>query len=275
MKWYKSFLFLFTLNLCLLAPIWLFFHISFLVPAFVFLLSLNLFLVFFSPLHLKTTDFSVFVPDDPYTVSKIFENLKTVSNIKNVQLLKTKNQTDYSFFAFSSGRKSFLVLSENFLDCFSKEDVKLLLSYSLKMIQKGDLSFLSLLSNFLFLMEKILYILNYPFSFMTKKSAKKEKENMVLILILKSLSFVTRKLYRNLDKSFTDQKKENKKWAYLIWKVDSLTTVCPPKKALFLAPLFLTNPLTHSQWKCYISLQPLIKDRVKSLGVMHPPEKAF
>ena len=268
MKFYKSFLFLFIFNLCFILPTWFLFKVQFLIPLFVFLSALNLFLIFSSFLYFTKQNFTAFPPDDPYSVSKIFENLKTDYKISNVQLLKTSN-TNYSIFYFSGGNKSFIVLSEKLLECFSKKDIRYLLSYPFQMIQTGDLFFLSLLSGFLFLIEKILYGLNYPLRLILRRPYKKEMFS--LILLLKSCSFITKKLYRNLDKSFSNQKQDMEKQSLVLWKLHSLTKVCPPKMPFFTAPLFLTNPLTDSQWECYISLQPFIKERIEALNMAYPP----
>ena len=269
MKFYKSFLFLFVLNSLFILPVWLFLNLRFLIPAFVCLFILNLFLLFFISFYLrKKFSFSVFASEDPYGVSFVFEELKAIYNLKNIQLLKIK-QLSYSFFYFNGGKTSFVVLSEDLLENFSKEDIKRLLTYPFQMIKGGDLLFLTLLGSFLFLIEKALYFLNHPFFFFKKKPIK--KENFILVLVLKALSVMTKKIFYRLDTSFLSKGNNNKKQALLLWKLHGLAKTNPPKISPFLAPLFLTNPLTNSAWECYISLQPLIKDRVKSLIGVYPP----
>ena len=281
MKFYKSLLFLLTINLFCAISIWAVFGLRFLIPAFVFLLALNPFLIFFNHFYFAKQAFSFFTPDDPYRLNQTFEDLKKIYKIKNVQLVKTKNQTGYSVFYFTKGNKYFIAFSEGFLESFSKKDIKVLLSYVFQMIQTGDVFFLSLLSGFLFLIEKIIYSLNYPFSLLTKKAPK--KENLILIAFFRAFSLITRKIYKKLDKvfsfqetekgqrAFSFQKKEKEQLALLLWKMHCLAKVCPEKTPPFLAPLFLINPLTDSGWDCYISLHPLIRDRLQSLGVNYPP----
>ena len=227
--------------------------------------------MFFTGFHLrKSFSFSAFAPEEPFGVHLIFEDLKKTCNLSNVQLLKIK-QSGFFFFYFGNGCQFFVVLSEDFLESFSKEDIKCLLSYPFRMIQSGDLAFLTLLSGFLFLMEKLLYFLNYPF-FSFKKNPDK-KENLIFIFFLKILSPITKKIFYNQDKNLFlgKDKKNKKKQALFLWKLDNLMTVKSPKIFPFMAPLFLTNPLTNSVWQCYISLQPLIKDRVKTLTGTYPP----
>ena len=271
MKFYKSFLFLFGLNFLFIFPVWLFLDLRFLIPVFVFLLFLNLFFLFFITFYLrKFFSFSSFPPEDPYGAYLIFEDLKNSYNLNNIQLLKIK-RSGFSLFYFGNGYQFFVVLSEELLESVSKEELKCLLSYPFQMILSGDLAFLTLLSGFLFLMEKLLYLLNYPlFSF--KKNPDK-KENLTLIFILKVFSLITKNIFYRRDKNlFSDKdKKSKKKQALALWKLDSLTTVKPPKVFPFMASLFLTNPLTDSTWQCYISLQPLIKGRVISLMETYPP----
>ena len=269
MKFYKSFLFLLGLNLFLIWPVVLFVDLKFLIPAFVGLLILDLFLLFFSGFYLrKKFTFSVFSLDDPYEVNQLFENLKRDYNLKNIQLLKIKDE-NYSFFYFSYGGQSFVVLSENILENFSQEDIKCFLAYPFQMILSGHLLFLTLLSGFLFLMEKISYFLNYPLSFFKRKPLK--KESLFLVFVLKGLSFMTRKIFYKMDQNLYLKEDERKKQALFLWRLDGLTSVKSLKVSPFLAPLFLTNPLTNSDWKGYISLQPLIENRVRALIGSYPP----
>ena len=113
--------------------------------------------------------------------------------------LKIKNE-NYSFFYFSCGGQSFVVLSEDILENFSQEDIKCFLTYPFQMILSGDLLFLTLLSGFLFLIEKISYFLNYPLSFFKRKILSKKKVS-VLVFVLKGLSLMTRKIFYNMDKN--------------------------------------------------------------------------
>ena len=270
MKFYKSFLFLFGLNFLFVLPVWLFLDLRYLVPVFVFLLILNLFLLFSAGFYLKRNfSFSAFVPEDPYGVHSIFEDLKNTYNLRDIQLLKIKHK-DCSFFCFCTGKKSFVILSEDLLESFSKRDIKLLLSYPFQMAKSGDLFFLTLLSGFLFLMEKLLYFSNYPLSFFKKDLAKK-KENLFLFLVLGALSLMTRNIFYKVDKNVFLREQRGKEQALFLWRLDSVFTVNPPKVFPFMAPLFLTNPLTDLIWQGYISLQPLIKERIKRLTGVYPP----
>ena len=270
MKIYKSFLFLLILNLLFALPLWAFLGIKFLIPLFALLLPGNLFLIFFNYFDFNKKNFSFFTPDDPYQISQSFEELKKTYNVKNVQLLKIKDQTDPSFFYFAKGYKCSIAVSENLLKNFSKEDMQMLLSYVLRMIQTGDLFFLTILSGFLFLIERMMFYLHYPLSLLTRKPIK--KDHLVLIFLLKTFSYLTKRIYKKMDKALASQKKgEKEQLAFLLWKLDSFAKVCPPKIPLFLAPLFLINPLTDSGWGCYISLHPLIRERLKSLSVKYPP----
>ena len=269
MKFYKSFLFLFGLNFLFVLPVWLFFDLRYLVPVSVFLLILNLFLVFFAGFYLKRNfSFSAFVPEDPYGVHSTFEGLKNIYNLRNVQLLKIKHK-GYSFFYFCTGKKSFFVLSEDLLEGLSKRDIKLLLSYPFQMAKSGDLFFLTLLSAFLFLIEKLLYFSNYPLSFFKKDSAK--RGNLFLFLVLGALSLMTKNIFYREDKNVFLREQKGQEQALFLWRLDSIFTVNPPKTPPFMAPLFLTNPLTDSIWQGYIPLQPLTQKRIKHLTGIYPP----
>lgn len=218
----------------------------------------------------KIFSFSVFTLEDPYGISRAFEDLKTKCDLQNVQLLKAENLNS-AFFYFSFGSQSFVVLSEDILKNFSLEEVKHFLAYPFKMIQSGDLLFLTLLSSFLLFLEYILYFLNYPLSFFKRSFYK--KEGITVVFVLKLLSLITKGIFYNMDKKPLLNHSENDKGerALLLWKLDSLVRNNPSQSSPFLAPLFLMNPLTDSDWGCYISLQPLIKNRVESLIGVYPP----
>ncbi len=269
MKFYKSFLFLFILNSFFVWPVLLFLKTEILIPVFVFLFLFDLFLLFFVGIYLKRHfSYSAFTPDDPYGISLIFENLKKIHKLKNIYLFKTK-ELKSAFFCFSVGKKSFIVLSENLLENLSKQNRECLLHYPLQMIKSGDLFFLTLISGFLFFIDKFLYFLNYPVYLFKNKSVK--KEYLSLIFILKIMSLITKKIFYNTDKRIFFNKAKKIQQGVFLWKLDSITTVCPPKTPFFMTPLFLTNPLADSGWRSYISLQPLMKNRLKALDIPYPP----
>ena len=270
MKFYKSFLFLLILNLLLVLPLLFFLDLRFFVLLFVFLSLLNAFLLFSAGFYLrKTFLFSTFPPDDPYGVSLAFEELKKSSGLKNIQLLKTK-QLNSAFFCFSYGSRSFVVLSEDILESFSKENIRCLLSYPFQMVQSGDLFFLTLLSGFLLLLEKFVSFLNYPLSFFNRKKSLK-RESLFMVFVLKVLSLMTKTIFYKTDKKLLLEEGDKEQQALFLWRLDSLMKLNPPAVRPFSAPLFLTNPLTKSSWEHYISLQPLMEARLRSFGVSYPP----
>ena len=270
MKFYKSFLFLLILNCLLVLPMLVFLDLRFFILIFVFLSLLNTFLLFFAGFYLhKTFLFSAFPPDDPYGVSLAFEELKKSSGLKNIQLLKIK-QLNSAFFCFSYGSQSFVVLSEDILESFSKENIRCLLSYPFQMVQSGDLFFLTILSGFLLFLEKILGFLNYPLSFFKSKKSLK-KESLFMVFVLKVLSLMTKTIFYKTDKKLLSKTGDKGQQALFLWRLDSLMKLNPPNVRPFLASLFVTNPLTKSSWEHYISLQPLIEARLRSFDVPYPP----
>lgn len=269
MKFYKSILFLLVLDLLFVLPVWFFLDVRFLIPTFVFLLIFNLSLFFFPDFYLrKKFLFSVFTPDDPYGVSVLFEDLKKQNDFKDIQLLKIAG-LDCAFFYFNLGKKVFVALSEDILQNFPKENIKYFLSYPFYLSRSGDLLFLTLLSGFLFFTEKLIYFLSYPIFFIRKKSVK--KENLFLVFILSCCSLITKRIFYKADKNLFLKEEDKKKQALFLWKLNAFMRLKSTKNFPFLAPLFLTNPLTDSDWECYISLQPLIEDRLKSLTGVYPP----
>ena len=205
MKFYKSFLFLFILNSLFIGLASFFLSLHFFIPLFVFLLVLNVYLLFFTPYNLKKSfEFSAFAPEDPFQLHASFKALKKEYDLKNIQLLKVKSEEPLFFF-FSGGRRSFVAFSETFLQTFSKKDIKCFLSYPFVMAKSQDLLFLSLLSRFLFLTQKISYFLSYPLLifFKSARLKKQDKESLLLALMLKILYFWTKKIFFKADKAIS------------------------------------------------------------------------
>ncbi|MDE0092411.1 MAG: hypothetical protein OXN83_03895, partial [Oligoflexia bacterium] len=168
-KFYKTFLFLFILDAFLILPVGLLFPVQFLIPGCVLALILDIFLLFFMTIYIKKTYlFSAFPPDDPYKLYPAFERLKNQYHLKNAQLLKLQ-KVDSVCFYLSDLSGSILVLSDSVLESFSQEDISCFLSYAFQKIKSGDLLFLTVLSSFLFLFEKLFYFLNYPFILLKRK----------------------------------------------------------------------------------------------------------
>ena len=134
------------------------------------------------------------------------------------------------------------------------------------MMRSRDLFFLTLLSGFLFLIKKGFSFLFYPFGLFQKKSLK--KESLIFIFIINFFSLVTKKMFYKVDKNLL--LKGHTHLDLFLWKFHSLTRVQPLKISLFFTPLFFMNPLTDSSPECYISLQPLIKERIEFLGQSYP-----
>ena len=268
MKFYKTFLFLFSLNALLLLPVALLFNVRFLIPTCVFIIALDIFLLFFTIIYIKRAYlFSAFPPDDSYKFYPAFKKLKQQYSLKNIQLLKLQELNSAVFYA-SDFSGSIIVLSENILESFSQKDIERFLSYAFQKIKSGDLLFLTVLSAFLFLFGKVFYILNYPFIFLKKKKS----DHFELAGLLRVLSMITKSVFYNNDKKLLSQEEKNgKNQALFLWKLESFIKLNPPQLPAFFAPLFLTNFLTNPNRKGYIALQPLIKNRLKKLVGSFPP----
>ena len=175
---YKIFLFLFVLSTFLIGLVALLFPAHFLILAFVLAFVLSVFLLFFMTVYVKNNyELSVFPPDDSYNLSSLFEKFKKTYSLQNVQLLKIKD-IDSACFYLSSPTDSLIILSENILESFSPEDIACFLNYAFQKIKSGDALFLSSLSSFLFLFEKLFSALNYPLSFLKNKKRKRLKKNL-------------------------------------------------------------------------------------------------
>ena len=267
MKFYKTFLFLFSLNALLILPMSLLFHVRFLIPICLLALVLDVFLLCFMTFYTrKTSLFSAFPPDDPYKLSFCFEQLKQKNNLKNIQLLKLQG-VDSACFYLSDLGGSLVVLSENILESFSQKDRAYFLSYAFQKIKSGDALFLTVLSAFLFFVENFFYVLSYPFVFLKKQKT----EILDKGLIFKILSLITRNTFYNNDKLLLKEEAQKRDQAIFLWKLNSFLSLNPPQLPRFFAPVFLTNFLTNLYEKDYISLQPLIKRRIKKLVGSYPP----
>jgi len=82
---------------------------------------------------------------------------------------------------------------------------------------------------------------------------------------------MTRGVFYKSDQSLFGSEKEKANQALFLWRLHGFMQLKNRPVFPFLAPLFLTNPLTDWAWENYISLQPLIKGRVKFLVKDYPP----
>ena len=215
----------------------------------------------------KNYIFSAFPPDDSYKIHSVFERLKLQYNLKNVQLLKAQGMDSLCFY-MAGLNQSTVILSENVLESFSERDMACFLSYAFQKIKSGEALFLTVLSSFIFLLERVFYILNYPFSFFKKQKI----DSRGMMFLFKLLSFTTKRIfYRNDKKLSLNKNQPAREQALFLWKLDSFIKLNPPQLPVFFAPLFLISFLTNSYGESYSSLQPLIKDRVKKLVGSFPP----
>lgn len=269
MRFYKSFLFLFFIDFLLIGLVVLFLDIQYLIPAVACIAVLDGLLLFFMSFYLKRKNiFSAFPPDDSYGLSLLFEKLKKEYQVDNVQLLKVNNLSP-SFFYFASPQQSFIALSEDILENFSKENIQFLLSYAFHFIKSGDLLFLTLLSSALYFLQRFFYFLNYPLFFVRKRMKKRGSLAVAFVFLL--LSGMTRKIFLRGDTFLSSHQNLKENQALFLWRMDSFLKLHSPKISPFMSPLFLTNPLTDSYSECYVPLQPLMEKRMKLLIGSYPP----
>ncbi|MGI9549417.1 MAG: hypothetical protein ACR2M7_05560 [Bdellovibrionales bacterium] len=261
---FKPILLLFITNLAFSWPIFVFLKAPFFIPTIAALLVFDIYLCFFYPNRvLKFFDLQHFAPNDAWKVTPLFEELKKTSSL-NVHIYKTKNPFPLSF-CFGSPKSYHIVLSEDLLETFSNEDLRDLLTYYfVSCSQKGRFS-LTLLSGILHSMDRFFWVLTFPF-----KGFKPRSLNSVLIGFLFFFKWFTRSLFFKWD-TFAKTKIEKKRWAFFVWKIDSLYQLEKRDFPIALAPLCLTNPLTNLKGECYIALQPKVRLRVEKLIDSYPP----
>lgn len=264
---YKSFYFLFFLNLIVVCCFAFTCPAVILIPVCAALFIFNVYLIFFNRFYFTDQKFSEFAIDDPYQVHSVFQNVKNKSSLKHIKLFKLKNFKDLNVLCFSRGQESCIALSPRFVESFSKKDLELLFTYFIKMSANGNLACLSLISACIFFIESVFRIMLSPWIFFIKKSYK--TESFLWILFLKSLALIIQNLYLQVDTSFKNTK-QSRDLAHLLWNLASLAQVCPPKIPTFFAPLCIINPLTHPRWAYAISLQPLIKKRFQAINLAWP-----
>lgn len=237
----------------------------FLIPLIAFLLCLNVYLCFVFPSQILN-HFSVqsLTPQDPWQIMPLLK--KTMPPSSSVEFYKIKQSQPLSL-CFGSAHKQYILFSESLLDLLSPKEKELLLSYYAYSISQGGYFALTLWSGLIYLLDRILFVLNYPLKIFKKQNSKPSL-NMVMVLIFFLLTPWVRLHFFKLD---SHQKENNKDWAFLLWKLDSAYQLENFNFPSFLAPLFPCNPLTNLKRGCYVSLQPKIKLRVKKLIGSYPP----
>ena len=261
LKFYKSFLFLFSLNALVLLLGGLVLDLRFLILVMGFIFVLNAFLCFFTSFYLdKHFSFSVFPKEDFYGISKLFEQIKQNYPSSRLELLKSEG----SFCLYwTVWNRSKLAVSEDFLENFPPKDREIFLSYVFRLEQSRDLVFISLFSAFLFLFQKGARILSYPLirlgmAIRPKKAQKSgfDKASLWLFsLFMKSFLYQT-------DQKLLQNSEEKSQQALFLWNLDSWTRFQEELNLpLFLAPLGLANPLKQELLGYY----PSIKQRIKKL----------
>ena len=265
--YFKSVFLLALTSLFFCLPVSLFLEIQFLIPTLALLCIFNAYIYLFHPYKiLKHFSFQHFSPNDPWEITATLNELKADSDFKNISCYKTKMDLPATL-CFGSPRGYYIILPEQLLDTFSKEDIKLLLSYYSKSISNGSVLFLTLMSGIIYLIDGFLFLLNYPLRYFQKN----KPVNFFMVWILYTLSWLTKPLFLKSDLHFAKTEQEKKRWALFVWKLDSLCRLEKRSFPVFLGSVFLTNPLTNNQWECYISLQPKIRSRVKNLIGSYPP----
>ena len=236
-----------------------FVELRFIFPILALLIPTNIFILFYYPLHvLKKLEATAY-------------SLKYLSKFKDFKESKTplicvNEATEPFALCFGNQKKSYLVFSNRLLEILSTEEIKLIIQYYQKSISQGGVYFFSTLSALTKAVGAFCYFFN--FSFLKKK--KTQKIPLLFSLFLKTLGFFLKKSYLQLDQWSTNSKEE-KDFARLLWKVQSLYHTEPSSLPVFLSLLHFANPLTQEKVECYIPLQPPIKQRVKSLIGTYPP----
>ena len=263
---YKSLLFIMLWNALFLLLAFLLLEIHFLIPVIVLLLFFNLFLALFTHHFIKKNyPFSHFPPDDPYGVSALFEEFKKKNPDLKVQLLKSQELSSLYWSGFEG---TVIALSEDFLENFSQEELNCFLAYAFKKTRSGDLFFLSLLSSFLYLILKPVFVLDFP---LFLKRGKEERGFLQKGLI-RLLSLATKPLFYKIDRQLFKKTEQKRNQAWLLWNLESFTRLQKQKIPLFLSSLCLIKPFSgHFKEEKSPSLQPSVKNRLKKLINTYPP----
>jgi len=296
---YKSLLFLLLGNLFLIGIAGLFLDLRFLIPVVFFLIPLNFFLSFgASYLIKKNYIFSHFPMDDPYGVSTLFEDFKKKNPKVKVQLLKSQHWDCLYWRGFN---QSYIVVSEVFLENFSKEQLHCFLAYGFKKVKTGDLFFLSVLAAFFYLTLKPAFLLSAPL-FMKKS----QKEQVFLQKgLIKFISFFTKALFYKIDRGLFESVAQKREQSFFLWNLENFTrsrraglrgssgvsglnafglkglnggkkadlsssVLGRVEPALFLMPLYPIDPFV-GYFEKSSSIHPPVKNRIKKLINTYPP----
>lgn len=267
MKWLKSYLpictFLLGLNLVLLSPL-LVLGLKFLILFLFFLLVLNLYLLFFSQLQLfKSMEVYSFTPQDSWGVHDLSRKLSQKYSIKNISCYKSKASFPFSL-CFGNSQKYSIVLSEQLLELLSFKEIETLLNYYFYVVSKKSVFYFSVLSAFIYLINQILFIINFPVYFFRKR-----KHQQASTWIHLFLSWTTKKRLSQLDKDFSADSGQSKELAFLLWNLHFIYKI--NKKSIPIHWHLLSIVSDGLFPNIDHSLYPDIKLRIKNLVGDYPP----
>ena len=265
MKFYKSLLFLFVLNLLILGPAGVLWGFSAGLLLLVPCLTANALMLIAPGFYLKKLfKLSRFPEEDFYGLHKAFKGLKPPG--QSLQLFKANKKTGVCI-AFWTKEGGALALSEDLLESLSFKDRQQLLRLFFSLTaRKGELLFLTLLSGFLLMAEKTSAFFS---RWLFLKRRPKAAPGLILAPICKILAGLSRRLFWQIDKNQPQKLKPGQ--ALLLYRLDGLTKARSGRPPLFCAPLFLTDPLTSPFYKGYASFHPQAKERIQGLIGRYPP----
>ena len=261
----KSFVLLIVFNSGTLSLLFYLFPVKYLTLNLVFLVILNTYLLFFSDwLFIKTLQLKPILPTDSSGIHAIWEEWRKNTNSQRGRCYIFDSKLPLSLH-FSHSKEHFAVFSKGLLELLTKEEMKALVCYCFTSFLTGWSLFLTLISYFCLLVFWLCFILEAPVRIL-----RKNKKPILFPWFLKTLGFITRRIFLHLDKK-THQTLAEKSYPHTLWKVQSLYKVDIFSVPAWMAPVFFGNPLTWKTLKWYVFFQPKIRQRVKALTGSYPP----
>ena len=260
----KSFLLLLFLDGGSLSFCFYLLPIKYFIFILVFLVILNIYLLFFSEfLFIKTLQLSPLLPGQFPAIQEIWEEYK-ISKKTHCYIADTKSPFTC---AFSNSQADFAVFSKGLLEILTKEEVKAIVYYYLQSFSTGYSFFLTLISYICWLIFKLLIVIELPFRLIKKNPSPTP---FCFPFVLKAFSLISGWIFFYLDKK-TQQKLQGRDYPHVLWKTQSLLKMENFSLPVWMAPVFLGNLLTLKSIKWYLSFQPKIRARVKALIGSYPP----
>ena len=262
----KSFLLLLILNGGTVSFCFALLPIKYFIFILVFLVILNIYLLFFSELlFIKTLQLKPLPLGQFPIIQAVWEEQK-IKTSKKAGCLIADTKSPFTF-AFSNNKADFAVFSKGLLEILTKEEIKAIVCYYFKSFSSGWSLFLTLVAYICWLIFKLFVLVELPFHLIRKN---RNSTPLCFPFFLKALGLISGWIFFYLDKK-VHQELKGRDYPHTLWKVQSLYEMENFSLPEWMAPVFFSNFLTSRPVRWYLSFQPKTRTRVKALIGSYPP----